>query len=89
MRHALKQLAGHMGEVRQLLDLRMYVLDQLPGAHALAHPALEIGLTGAPEVEIRVQLAAEAFDIEQGFLQQNQLRLYFHIEASCHLEQTD
>jgi len=74
--------------MRQLLDLCVHILDQLLGAHAFAHPALEIRLPGAPEVEIRVQLATEAFDVEQCLLQQHQLWLHFHVEAPRHLEQT-
>ncbi|MNW19602.1 hypothetical protein D3C71_2196630 [compost metagenome] len=44
-------------------------------------------MRGVPQVEVRVQLAAEAFDVQQGFLQKNKLRLHFHVEAPCGLEQ--
>ena len=37
---------------------------------------------GFPKIQIRVKLPAQAFDIEQGFLQQHQLRLNFHVEAA-------
>ena len=63
------------------------VLDLILRQHALAHPALQIGLAGAPEVQIRVQLAAQPFDVQQGLLQQHQLRLDFHVEAAGGLEQ--
>ncbi len=89
LRHVFEHLAGHTGQVRYLLDLALHVLQQLPGAHALAHPALEIRLAGAPQIQVRIQLAAQTLDVEQGLLQQHQLRLHFHVEAPCHLEQPD
>ncbi len=55
--------------------------------HALAHPAFEIGLGRGPQVQIRIELAAKAFNVEQSLLQQYQLRLHFHIEAPRGLEQ--
>jgi hypothetical protein len=56
-------------------------------AHALAHPLAQVRLRRLPQVQLRIQLPAEAFDIEQGLLQQNQLRLHLHVEASRGLEQ--
>src|SRR5690606_751068 len=44
LRHVFEHLAGHTGQMRYLLDLALHVLQQLLGAHALAHPALEIRL---------------------------------------------
>ena len=40
-----------------------------------------------PEIEIRIQVAAQALDIQQGLLQQHQLRLNLHVEAARDLEQ--
>src|SRR5204862_7343304 len=60
-----------------LRPLRRLDLDPLPGAlpaHLLVHPAFQEGLGGLPEVEVRVKLAAQAFDIEQRLLQQHKLR---------------
>src|SRR5690606_40667140 len=54
---------------------------------ALAHPALQIGLAGAPQVQLRIQLTSQTLDVEQGLLQQDQLGLYFHVEAAGGLEQ--
>ncbi|MNF79010.1 hypothetical protein D3C84_612130 [compost metagenome] len=85
--HALEQVAGHVGQVRQLLDLTVQVAQQGFGAHAFAHPAFKEGLCGVPQVQVRVQLTAQAFDVEQGLLQQYQLWLHFHVEASRGLEQ--
>jgi hypothetical protein len=41
----------------------------------------------APQIELRVELAADAFDVHQGLLQQQQLRQDFHMEALRRLEQ--
>ncbi len=56
-------------------------------ADALAHPAFQVGLGGFPQVQVRVQFAAQPFHVQQGFLQQDQLRLDFHVEAARGLEQ--
>jgi len=40
-----------------------------------------------PQVQVGVQVAAKAFDIEQGLLQQHQLRLNLDLEAPRRLEQ--
>ncbi|MOA52856.1 hypothetical protein D3C78_1762190 [compost metagenome] len=73
--------------MRDLLELAVHVAEQGFGADPLAHPALEERLRGVPQIEVRVQLAAQAFDVQQGFLQQDQLWLHFHVEAPRGLEQ--
>ncbi|MNT63518.1 hypothetical protein D3C72_2013420 [compost metagenome] len=87
LRHALKQVAGHAGQVRDLFDLAVQVLQQGLGADPLAHPTLQERLGGAPQVQLGVELTTQAFDVEQGLLQQHQLRLNFHVEAARGLEQ--
>ena len=64
-----------------------HALDESAPTHLLVHPALENGFGRHPEVEIRIELSAQTFDIEQGFLQQHQLRLDLDIEAARGLEQ--
>ena len=61
--------------------------DQAGRADAFAHPGFQEGLSSAPEVQIRIKLTPQAFHIQQGFLQQYQLRLHFHVEAPRRLEQ--
>ncbi len=50
-------------------------------------PVFEERLSGFPQIELRIELTADAFDVEQRFLQQHQLRLHFHIEAARGAEQ--
>ena len=45
-----------------------YVLGRI----ALLHPALQVGLGGVPQIELWVELAPQAFDVQQSFLQQHQ-----------------
>ncbi|MNC71783.1 hypothetical protein D3C75_1227410 [compost metagenome] len=87
MAEALQRRAGLLGQLRYLLGLALQVAQQMQRTHALAHPALEERLGGAPQVEVGIQLAAEALDVEQGLLQQHQLRLHLHVEAPRGLEQ--
>ena len=47
----------------------------------------EIGLGGVPQIEVRVQAAAEAFYIKERLLQQHELRLHLHVETARGLEQ--
>ena len=54
---------------------------------ALAHPLLEHGLGRLPEIELGVELPAQAFDREQRLLQQHELRLHFHVELARRLKQ--
>ena len=51
--------------------------------------SLEDGHRGAPQVEVRVEFAAESLDREQRLLQQHELRLHFHVEAPRRLEQAE
>ena len=57
-------------------------IEQAARTDLLAHPALEDGLGGHPQIEIGVELTAEAFDIEKGLLQQDELRLDLDIESA-------
>src|SRR5690606_24104473 len=59
------------------------------GIAALSHPLLEDRLRRAPQVELRVQLAAEALDLEQRLLQQHELRLNLHVELARGLEEPE
>ena len=54
--------------------------DRAP-AGLLAHPALEKGQRGLPQIEVGVELASEALDVEQRLLQQHELRLDLDVEA--------
>ena len=83
-----------MQQTRQLRDqfgiLRCLVLqlvEQLLRPELLQHPFLEERFGGVPQIQIRIQVAPEAFDIEQGLLQQHQLRLNFNVEPARGLEQ--
>ena len=59
------------------------------GAHAgaLTHPLAQDRARGAPDVELRIQLASQALHVEQRLLQQHELRLDLHVEAPRDLEQ--
>src|SRR5690606_35198296 len=61
-------------------------LEERPRPDLLVHPAAEHRPRGFPQVELRIELAAQPFDIEQRLLQQYQLWLYFHVEASRRIE---
>ncbi len=82
--HQARQGRQQLGPVRGLaLDV---VLQRQP-AELLVHPAFQVGQGGLPQIEFGIELAAEALDVEQGLLQQHQLRLDFHIELARGLEQ--
>src|SRR5690349_3760367 len=66
---------------RPVRRLAPEIAHQAAPADLLAHPALEIGLGRAPQVEVRIELAAESLDIEQRLLQHHELRLDPHVEA--------
>src|SRR5207248_3864715 len=55
-------------------------------ADLLTHPALEERLRRGPQIELRIELAAEAFDVERRLLQHDELRLDFDVEAPRSLE---
>ncbi len=63
------------------------VCAQSSPADLLAHPALEKRFGGGPEVEVRVEIAAQTLDIEKRLLQQHQLRLDLDLELARGLEQ--
>ncbi len=78
------QNACHLDQLRQL---RAHVVEDLAQAHALAHPLAQDGRRGMPDIELRIQLAAEPLDVDQRFLQQDELRLQLHVEAARDVEQ--
>ncbi|CWP22091.1 Uncharacterised protein [Neisseria meningitidis] len=51
------------------------------------HPFHQKRFGGFPQVQIGIELAAQAFDVEQRFLQQHKLRLDFDIEAAADFKQ--
>ena len=79
-----RQLRQDAGPVRRL---GLECIHQPAPADLLRHPAFQVRLGGLPQVEIGVELAPQALDIEQGLLQQHQLRLDLHVEAARGLEQ--
>ena len=62
-RELLDEVRAHRGLPARDERLEREVAQQLQRADALAHPAFEEGLGRAPQIEIRVQLAAKAFDV--------------------------
>ena len=56
-------------------------------ADPVVHPALEVRQRGHPQVELRVEVAAEALDVEQRLLQQHELRLDLDVEAARRAEE--
>ena len=79
---------GNCGSVRaQSGASSRSVRTQPAPAHLLVHPALEDRLRRAAQVEVRVELAPEALDLQQRLLQQHELGLDLHAEAPRHLEQ--
>ena len=78
------QLREQPRHPRQLLaPLR----DQVPGTNLLLHPFFNEWPRCSPQIHFWIQLAPEALDVEQGFLQQHQLRLDFHLKTTRSLEQ--
>ncbi|MCY1379261.1 hypothetical protein D9M69_669650 [compost metagenome] len=76
--HQAWQRGQQFGVVRRL---GLELLQQLFRADLLDHPLFEEGLGGVPQIQLRVQVAAQTFDVEQGLLQQHQLRLDLHMET--------
>ena len=76
-----RQALGQIGQVG--LELLVH------SAHAqlLVHPALHERLGGGPQVQVGVELAPQSLDLDQGLLQQHELGLHFHVEASGDFEQ--
>ena len=77
-------MRDHGGEERRFIA---QAPDERLPADLLLHPAFEERLGGDPQVEVRIELAAEAFDVEQGLLKQYQLRLDLDVESARRLEQ--
>ncbi len=63
------------------------MLDLRTRADPVRHPLAQDRRRGLPDVELRIEVAAQAFDVEQRLLQQDQLRLDTHVEAACDVEQ--
>ena len=74
-------------KLRPLTGLLLKLAAHAAQPNALVHPALQIRLCGFPEIELRIELAPESLDIEQGLLQQYELRLNFDVEPAGSLEQ--
>ena len=68
-------------------ELAAELFGETAAAEAVRGPVPQDRLRGLPEIELRVELAAEALDLQHGLLQQQQLRLHAHVEATCDLEQ--
>src|SRR5690606_24842128 len=83
----VQRTVGGMQQWRDAFHLLAQLLELLPRAGPLTHPAFQIRLAGAPQVQLGVELAAQPLDVQQGLLQQDQLGLYFHIEPTGGLEQ--
>src|SRR5210317_2114684 len=61
--------------VTQLRQVFANVLEHGAATYLLVHPLLEYGLGGLPQVEFRIELAAEAFDVEERLMQKDHLGL--------------
>ena len=79
-----RQLRQRGDDVRRLGE--QPPLERAP-ADLVLHPALEKRLRGHPQVEVGIELAAEAFDVEQRLLQQHELRLDLDVEPARRAEQ--
>ena len=55
----------------------------------VGHPGFHEWFGGLPQVEFRIQLPAESFDVQKRFLQQYELRLHFHVELAGGMKQLD
>src|SRR4030065_2228708 len=63
-------------------QLALECLEKCFGSELRARPLLEEWLGRLPQVELRIELATEAFDIEECLLQQHELRLHLHVETA-------
>ena len=77
------QVRKEFGVSRRLV---LEFVDQLLRPHLFHHPGFEERFGGVPEIEIGIELAAQTLDIEQGLLEQNQLRLDLDVESTRGLE---
>ena len=84
-------LLDRLGHQQQILRHPRPVLQQLPEMRARVgapgHPLLQHRLGGGPQVQIRIELAAEALDVQERLLQQHQLGLHLHVELARRLKQ--
>ena len=72
-------------------DIRPFALQAAPQtfrSERIAHPFFQKRFGGVPQIQIRIQHAPHALDIEQRFLQHHQLRLYRNIELARYIKQT-
>ncbi len=53
----------------------------LPSVSTSRHPLVKERCGGLPEVELPIELSTNALDVEQRFLEQDQLRLDGHIKS--------
>ena len=68
--------------VRQIRGLLKQALPYRLRPYLVAHPFFEERLCRGPQVEIRIKLASQAFNVKKGLLQQRQLRLNFHVKPA-------
>ncbi len=84
------QQARHVRRVgHQFGQALAQFLQRATRAVALDQDAFEHRPRHRPDIQLRVELAADAFDIEQGLLQQDQLRLQRQLVALGHAEQLE
>ena len=62
--------------------LCLHFFEHCLGPDLFGHPLLEERLGRLPQIQLRIELTSQAFDIEQGLFQQDQLRLYHYMEAA-------
>ena len=87
MLRLLRQAVNYAGQLSQrIAKLRQVVtqtLNHRTRSDLLVHPLPQDGVRRFPKVQLGIQLPAQAFDIEQRFLQKNKLRLNFHVKPAC------
>ncbi len=84
-------------EERRHLRERLYEIRQLRSKFApdvgwfpaFVRPLPQQRLRGLPEIELRIELPTDSFDLQQRLLDQHQLRLDLRIESLRRLEQAD
>jgi len=81
--HQARQFRQELGIARRFGH---QLVPQFFGTHLVEHPRFQERFGGAPQIQFGVELTAQAFDVEQGFLQQHELRLNLDIEAARGLE---
>src|SRR5690554_3437339 len=81
-----RQLRQHL---RPLPGLLVKPLLKTLKTNALMHPVFQIGLCCLPEIKIGVEIATHTLYVQERFLQQYQLRLYFNVEATRGLKEPE